>query len=483
MAIKTAEEYRERVSRLTPRLFMGGERVENLSAHPVVRSVIDGTARVYELTADPQYAGILTATSHLTGETISRSLHIHQSNEDLQNRLKMARLTAQKLGTCNYRCPGIEMMPSVAATSWEIDQDRGTEYHQRFNEYLKYIQKEDLVVSGSVTDTKGDRSKRPLDQDPDTYVHVVEKRPDGIIVNGAKQHASGAYAADETLVLPGLSCRKGEEDYALAFVVKNGTEGMTYVAQYNHLSAERAHEKDRRMLGNPIYGQRETCLVIFDHVFVPWERIFMCGEVEHTRVLIDRFAKTHRMNCGGACRVGFIDLIIGASQLIAEYHGIAKASHIAQKITRMVALNDTCLACAIAAAYLGREEPAGSGVFMPDDAMSNTAKLNTNDAFWEIMALAGDIAGGMTVTMPSEKELENPEIKAYMAKYLKAAVPAEKRMRMMKFLQNWVAGTHGVGTYQGSGPSQNQMLALYRTADLEGKKKMAEEVAFGEGAG
>jgi len=151
-----------------------------------------------------------------------------------------------------------------------------------------------------VTDPRGDRSKRPLEQDPDSYVHVVEKRADGIVVNGAKQHATGAYAADETLVLPGLSCREEEKDYAVAFVVPNGAEGMTYIAQYNPYSAEREVAQDVHSLGNPIYGQRETCLIVFDHVFVPWERVFMCGEAEYTQSLITRFAKTHRMNCGGA---------------------------------------------------------------------------------------------------------------------------------------------------------------------------------------
>jgi 4-hydroxybutyryl-CoA dehydratase/vinylacetyl-CoA-Delta-isomerase len=148
-------------------------------------------------------------------------------------------------------------------------------------------------------------------------------------------------------------------------------------------------------------------------------------------------------------------------------------------MTRMLQINDTSLACAIAAAQLGKEEPGGSGVFMPDEAMSNVAKLNTNDGFWEVMALAGDIAGGIAVTMPSEKELQNPEIRDYVDKYLKATVPAEKRMRIAKFLQNWVAGLHGVGTYQGSGPSQNQMMVLYRTHDLEEKKRMAEDLAWG----
>lgn len=477
MAIVSEQEYRDRVAQLKPRLFIGGRRVENLTEHPITRGVIDATARVYELTMDPQYADTMQSISHLTGEPISRALHIHQSREDLHKRLDMARLSSQKLGTCNYRCPGNEMLPSLAATTWEIDHDKGTEYHQRFNTFLKHAQEEDLVVSGSVTDPKGDRSKRPLEQDPDYYVHVVEKRSDGIVVSGAKQHATGAYAADETLVLPGISCRTGEEDYALAFVFPNGTEGVTYIGQYNPFSVERECETDMRVIGNPIYGQRETCLIVFDRVFVPWERVFMCGEIEYTQRFITRFAKTHRMNCGGACKVGFMDLIIGATQLIAEYNGLPRVSHIAQKITRMLQLNDTSLACATTAAYMGREEPPGSGVFMPDEAMSNIAKLNTNDGFWEVMALAGDIAGGVSVTMPSERELENPETRDYVAKYLGAAVPAHKRMRILRFLQNWVAGLHGVGTYQGSGPSQNQIMVLYRIADLESKKRMAEELA------
>jgi len=203
----------------------------------------------------------------------------------------------------------------------------------------------------------------------------------------------------------------------------------------------------------------------------------MCGEIEYTQKFIRRFAKTHRMNCGGACKVGFMDLIIGATQLIAEYNGISKASHIVDKITRMIKLNNTSLACAIAAAHMGKEEPIGSGVFMPDETMSNLAKLDTNDGFWEVIALAGDIAGGIAVTMPGEMELENPEIDKYVSKYLKSAVSAKKRMRIARFIQNWVAGLHGVATYQGAGPSQNEMLIFYRTTDLEEKKKMAEELA------
>lgn len=167
-----------------------------------------------------------------------------------------------------------------------------------------------------MTDTKGDRAKRILEGDPDMYVHVVQRRKDGIVVRGAKLHQSGAFAAHQTVVIPGGALRKGEEDYAVAFAVPNSAPGITYILQYNPLSAEREQAEDLFHLGNPQFGQRETCLMVFDDVFVPYENVFMCGEVEFAGPLIQRFAKTHRMNCGGACKVGFADIIIGAAQHI-----------------------------------------------------------------------------------------------------------------------------------------------------------------------
>lgn len=477
MAIRTADEYREDVVRLRPKLYLGGKRIENLLGNPVTKTVVDAQARVFELTKDPEYEQVMTATSHLTGEKINRSLRILRSTDDLEKRAEMALLTSQKLGTCNYRCPGCDALSGLASTAWELDQDKGTEYYKRLMEYVKFLQSKDLVLSGAVTDPKGDRSKRPGEQDPDMYIHVMERRSDGIVVRGARQHQSGAYAADETLVVPGLACREGEEDYAVAFAVPNGTEGITYISQYNAFSAEREHAENIWHIGNPIYGQRETCLIVFDNVFVPWERVFMCSETEYTRRCIYRFAKIHRMNCGGACKVGFMDLIIGATRLIAEYTGVHRASHVIEKLTNMVRVSETTHACTIAAALKGREEPPGSGIWLPDDIYGNAAKLNSSRGFWEAMALAGDIAGGITVTMPHEKDLENPETKEYVEKYMKAAVPADKRLRISKFLQHWIAGLHGVATWHGAGSAQAQMLMLYQLTDFKEKKRLAKELA------
>ncbi len=217
--------------------------------------------------------------------------------------------------------------------------------------------------------------------------------------------------------------------------------------------------------------------MVFDDVFVPWEKVFMHGEIEYTMPLWSRFAKTHRMTCGGACKVGFGDLMIGAAQTMAEYLGTSHASHVIEKITEMVKVNETLHACALASALKGAEEPVGSGVFLPDRMFGNVSKLNVAEGFWRMIALLGDITGGLAVTMPSEMELKNPETSEYIKKYLRAVVSAEKRMRMTKFVQNWVAGPHGVGTWHGAGSPQAQKMEIYRTVNLEEKKKMVKKLA------
>lgn len=477
MALRTPEEYKKSIQQLKVNAYWDGRKVENLLENPITRSVVEATAKIYELALDQEQERVMTAFSHLTGEKINRNLHVNRSPEDLEKRAEMALLTSQTLGTCNYRCVGCDALNALASVTMEMDRRKGTTYGERFNAFLRRVQKEDLTISGAVTDAKGDRSKRILEGDPDMYVHMVAKKSDGIVVRGAKVHQSGAFSAHETLVIPGGALRKGEEDYAVAFAVPNSAPGITYILQYNPLSAERELATDIFHLGNPRFGQRETCLMIFDDVFIPYENVFMCGEVEFAGPLVQRFAKTHRMNCGGACKVGFADIIIGAAQLAAEYAGVEKAPHIREAITKMIYLSEAAHASAIAAAVKGKEEPPGSGVFMPDDLFGNVAKLSTAHGFWEIMALAGDIAGGLVVTMPSFKELQNPATKNYIAKYLSAAVPAEKRLRIIKVLQNWTAGLHGPGTWHGAGSPQAQMISLYRAANLEEKKRIAMRIA------
>lgn len=474
--LMSGAQYIESMKKYNPRIFLGGKQV-SLLENPTTMTVIKSNAAVYDLALDPAHQAVMTTRSDFTGDLVSRNLHIARSTEDLEKRAEMALLTSQVLGTCNYRCVGADILNALAGVTWEMDQELGTEYHQRFLKHLKYLQENDLACSGAVTDPKGDRGKRPGQQeDPDVYVHVKEKRADGIVVRGAKVSQSGAIGAHETMVIPTMGMKPGEEDFAVAFAVPNGAPGITYICQYTPFTAER-ELNDPQYLGNPQYGQRETCIMVFDDVFVPWENVFMCGETKYCGKLIARFAKTHRMNCGGACKVGFADIIIGATQLMAEYSGVHKAPHIVDKITDMVRICETARACSVAAALKGREEPAGSGFYQPDDVFGNAAKLTVAEGFWDLMKWAGDIGGGMAVTMPSEKELENPETGDYVRKFMKASAPAEVRLRMAKVIQNWCAGLHGAGTWHGAGSPMAQKMALYHLANLEEKKALAKKIA------
>ncbi len=477
MALKTAKEYLDSMKKLSPRVYCGGKWVKNLLNNKITRSMVMANAAIYELAEDPKYKEIMVATSHLTGEPINRNLNVARNIHDLDMRQEMALLTSQTVGTCNYRCVGCDALNSLASTTWEMDRDLKTKYNERFNKWLAFAQANDLAVSGAITDAKGDRKKRPSQQDePDTFVHLVEKRDDGIVVRGIKVSQSGAIGSHETLVLPGGALREGEEAFALAFAVQNSVPGLTYICQYNAYSAEREFCEDEAEIGNPVFGQRETSTMVFDNVFIPWERVFLCGETKFCGKMVTRFAKAHRMNCGGACKVGFADLVIGGTVLAAEYTGVDKVPHIQEKIIDMVRYSETSHACAIAAAMRGREEPKGSGVFLPDDLFGNAAKLNIAHGFWEIIKNAGDIGGGLVVTMPRQKDLEDPEVGPMLKKAFAAAAPADKRLKVAKFLQHWSAGLHGTGTWHGAGAPQTQRFMISVLTDFDAKKKMAKKL-------
>jgi 4-hydroxybutyryl-CoA dehydratase/vinylacetyl-CoA-Delta-isomerase len=471
----TPEQFEESLKMMTPRVFMNGKRVENILENKNTRTVVEANKASYAWALDPQSKDIMSCHSPLINDVVNRYTHVSASTEDLVKKAEAGTFTAENLGTCIYRCVGYDAFHALAGTTWEMDRDLGTAYHPRFMEYLKMVQRRDLSVAGALTEPRGSRSKKTLDwPDPYLSLKVVDKNKEGIRVRGAKINISGAFGSHEIVVLPQAAHFKGEEDYAVAFATPTDAKGITYVCQYTPYSAERDMAEDIEELGNPVYGQRETSMVIFDNVFVPWERVFHCGEYPYSVKFVTRFARTHRMTCGGTCKVGFMNQIIGAARLIQEYKGLEKATHINEELMEMVVLRETGRACGLAAARRGTEEPVGSGVFLPDELMGNVSKLNICNAFWRVMALAGDIGGGLIVTLPSMKELKNPEVRAYVEEFYSfgSDEPTENIMKVHKLLQNWTAGLHGVGTWHGAGPVMAQKIMLQRVINYEHEKNL-----------
>jgi len=474
-----ADQYLESLRLINYKVYMFGEEVKNVVDHPIIRPSINAVAKSYELAADSDYEDLMTVKSNLTGRKINRFTHLHQSSDDLIQKVKMQRLLGQKTAACYQRCVGFDAFNAVDSVTCEMDNELGTDYHQKFRRYLKKIQEEDLVVDGAMTDPKGDRSRRPHQQDdPDLFMRVSERGKDGIIVRGAKAHQTGALSSHEILVMPTAAMGEDDSAYAVSFAVPSDSAGIIYV--YGRQSCDtRKLEEGTMDVGNCRYGGHE-CLVIFEDVFVPWERVFMCGEYSYTAALVERFAGYHRQSYGG-CKVGVGDVLIGAAALAAEYNGAAKASHIKDKLIEMIHLNETLYACGIACSSQG--SATASGTYLIDLLLANVCKQNVTRFPYEIARLAEDIAGGLMVTMPSEQDYRHPVVGPYLEKYLQGAsgVPTEHRLRVLRLIENLTLGAAAVGyrteSMHGAGSPQAQRVMIQRQGSLEEKKKLARIIA------
>lgn len=488
MALMSSAQYIESLRKMKTRVYMFGEKVENWVDHPIIRPSISCVAMTYELAGQEEYKDIMTVKSHLTGETINRFTHIHQSTEDLVNKVKMQRLLGQKTASCFQRCVGMDAFNAVYSTTFEIDEKCGTSYHERFKEFLKMVQREDLVVDGAMTDPKGDRSKAPHEQDdPDMFVHVVERRPDGIVVRGAKCHQTGTINSHWHIVMPTQAMKEEDKDYAVCFATPTDAEGIFMIYGRQSSDTRKLEAEAGFDLGNRAFGGQEA-LVIFDNVFIPNEYIFMDGETEFSGMVVERFAGFHRQSYGG-CKVGVGDVLIGAAALAAEYNGAQKASHVKDKLIEMTHLNETLYSCGIACSCEGCPTKAGS--YQIDLLLANVCKQNVTRFPYEIVRLAEDIAGGLMVTMPSYRDFksdtvvgkEGETIGDICNKYYATTglCSTEDRMRVLRLIENLCLGTAAVGyrteSMHGAGSPQAQRIMIQRQGNIEGKKALAKNIA------
>jgi 4-hydroxybutyryl-CoA dehydratase/vinylacetyl-CoA-Delta-isomerase len=475
--MKTGKEYEDSLRKLNLNVYLFGKKVANVVDDPIIRPSMNAVKMTYEMAAMPEYEDLMTATSHITGKKINRFTHIHQSTSDLVKKTKMERLLGAQTGCCFQRCVGMDAMNALSITTFNIDKKYGTEYNKRFLKYLEFVQAEDLVCDGAMTDPKGDRALAPSQQkDPDMFLHVVEERADGIVVTGAKAHQTGAVNSHEIIVMPTISMREEDKDYAISFALPSDAKGITYI--YGRQSCDtRKLEKGMLDRGNQLFGGHEA-LVVFEKVFVPWERVFMYKEYDFAGELVENFASYHRQSY--ACKVGVGDVLIGATQVAADYNGANKASHVKDKIIEMNHLNETLFCGSLACAEEGSKQP--SGTYLVNVLLANVCKQNVTRFPYEIARLAQDIAGGLMVTMPSEDDLNSPEIGHYVKKYFqgRADVSTENRMKILRLIENITLGTAAVGylteSMHGAGSPQAQRIMIARQVNMAEKMKTAKKL-------
>jgi len=476
MPIKNGAEYIQSLRGRNLKVYLFGNIVKEPVDHPMIRPSINAVAETYDIANDG--SDIASAQSSLTGMKVNRFLHIAENSMDLVNQNKMQRKLGQITATCFQRCVGMDALNSLYSTTFEIDSKHGTVYHKRLIEYIKKIQQENQVIGGAMTDVKGDRSLSPSQQeDPDMFVHVVKRDENGVYISGAKAHQTGCINSHWIIVMPTMRLREEDKDYAIVGAVPADAKGITYI--YGRQSCDtRSMEGGDLDAGNAKFSGQEA-MIIFDNVFIPNELIFMHGEVEFASMLIERFTCYHRRSY--VCKTGLGDVLIGASAAIADYNGIANASHIKDKLVEMTHLNETIFAAGIASSY--QSHRTASGNYQNDDMLANVCKHNVTRFPYEISRLAQDIAGGLMVTMPSEKDFRSHETGPLLEKYLKGrkGVSTENRVRVLRLIENMTLGRNAVGylteSMHGAGSPQAQRIQIARQMQLEYKKKLAKNLA------
>ena len=460
--MRSSVEYRKNLFSMRSNLWMKGQKISR--DDPRFEPGINTMSQTFDLVSDPNIGPLLKATSHLNGKEINRFTHIHQTKEDLQIRHTLTKEFQMHCGSCVQRCGGCDTLNALSIVTYNIDQAKGTEYNKRFLKYLEYFQENDLVAPITQSDPKGDRMLRPHKQaDPDQYLRVVEQKSDGIVVRGAKLHNTMAPYSEELLVAPSRALTKDEKDWCICFAVPADWEGVKMIC---------TTKEPRKQKSNPFYNQFGSAesMTIFDNVFVPWERVFMCGETEFGLEPARLTALFHRFNYS-ACKPAAIECLMGATALAAEYNNIDRTQHVQGKLAEMITTSELVFAGGVLAAIKATKAP--SGTMVPDQTLVNAARYLAATKIYHEYEILADIAGGLAATLPYEEDFSDPEVGPLMHKYLtrKQGVSSENVQKLWRYIQDLVAGSHTgrtqVGGVHGGGSPVMEQIALRYTYDME----------------
>ncbi|WP_294611453.1 4-hydroxyphenylacetate 3-hydroxylase N-terminal domain-containing protein [uncultured Roseovarius sp.] len=463
--LMTAEDYRESLRAYSPRVFINGKRVESVADEPLLRPGINGVGVTYDFAHQPATERLLTATQGSSGKRVNRMLHINETSQDLLTKLEAVRAVC-KVSGCAQRYLSHDALNGIFQSTALTDANHGTEYHQRFMAYLHEVQDRDLTLGVAMTDAKGDRSRRPGQQDNrDVYVHIKERRPDGIVIRGTKAIVTGAPYMHEFLVMPCRTHLPEDADFAVCCAVPVDAEGITIVSK----PAGRPNEAAAKF--SATYGQA-TGVVIFDDVFVPHERVFQAGEVAEGGFMTTSYATHHRHSCIAA-RAGFGDLLIGAGAMMVKANGLDpdRHGHIRDAMVDLITITESFYACGVAASVYCKDDPAGS--VMPDPVFSNVGKLLLATKIYDMHKAAHYVSGGLIVALPGPDEDHNPETRASLEAVLggRGDVPMDRRMEISRFLEDLTvshtAGWYSLISLHGGGSPEAMKREIWRNYPVE----------------
>jgi len=456
MGLRTVDQYKSslRDGRV---VYFRGQRVGDVTAHPVIGVAVNHAAIDYKIAHDPQYRDLAVFRDAATGEEYSRYFKIPVHTDDLLKRSELIE-TSTRLGrtlVILVKEIGTDCLFALHLVAKHMDDKLGTKYLPRVRAIYEHCRNNDLAMAVAQTDAKGDRSRGPAEQShPDYYVHIVDRRPDGIVVRGAKVHTSVTPNSNELFVIPTRNLTAADADYAVAFCTPLNTPGLKQIASpygAGHTSA----------FTHPISSRHKMMetLTVFDDVFVPNERVFLNGEWQFAGTMAKTFVEFHRFTAV-SYKLPLVDLLVGSALLIAEQNGIGRAGHVREKLTWLISYAETVRMLTKMAAVQATTE---DGMAVPNTAVVNIAKLHFASHYHQALMHVQDITGGLLVTGPGEEDLNSEQTAKYIDRYLGGtdSVSARERLQTINLISDLTTGEFG--GYQAT-------LAIHAEGSLEAEK-------------
>lgn len=472
--ISSLDEYRDSLRQFNPRVFIDGRRVESIADEPLLQPGINAIGVTYDMASDPELAPLMKAVEQETGKIVDRMVQIDRTPNDLLAKLEAVRMMCRESG-CSQRYLVHDAFNGLYQGTKRCDAEEGTTYYERFRDFMIETQENGYNYAIAMTDAKGDRSKKPHQQNiADTYVHVVEERADGIVISGTKAIVTSAPYVHGFIVMPCRAMTPEDKAFAVCGVVPLDAEGVTIACRPAGRPGEDAAVFSKR------YGQT-TGVVMFDNVFIPHERVFLNGETEHSEHITHNYATHHRHSCIAA-RAGFGDLLIGAGALMIEANGLEpdRHSHLRNDMVELIKIVEGFFATGVAASTYGQKD--GSGNIMPDPVFSNIGKLLMATQIYDMHRLAHTVSGGLIVALPGPDEDHNPETAGVLNDVLQANpnIPTSQRLQTSRLMEDLTAshqgGWYSVISLHGGGSPEAMKREIWRNYPVTEKKEIVQQL-------
>jgi 4-hydroxybutyryl-CoA dehydratase/vinylacetyl-CoA-Delta-isomerase len=475
MALITREQYLESLRKMRPNIYKFDELIEDVTTHPATKATVNTHAHAFEMANNPEQRELVVTKSHFTGEEVMRWANPMWSKEELAMNMKFKRQMFLETGNCHAgQCVGLQAANVMWSVTADIDKKYGTNYQERLKNYFLMAQENGWTISGALTDAKGDRNYG-VDNQPeneDAYVHIVERREDGIVVRGCKAQIAGVAASNEIIVVPTTALKENAKDWAVAFAIPRDAEGVTIVESRGPSDKRRFEEG----WDAPGYGITQGWIFL-DDVFVPNERVFMAGEFEGAGKFIAGFTANYRA-CIGACVAGQGDCMIGAATLNARANGLS-VKKFYDKIIQMALHNENTYGMGLGAIFLGKQHP--SGTYIADAKTAHANKVFVATLPQETRRLCQEICSGIVETgcHPSYVDFNSEKNGKAIQKYMKAGVgaSAEARARAARLAEYLTVGGGIPGCMHGGGSPDGAKIVVRITTPIEDFANAAKKLA------